>query len=95
MDDNNIPATKADIKMVMDAIRDLSDQNEKWMDEIATANEKWKDEIIRHFDIKVGQIRHDLMGANRDEISSLIDANEKHEQRLTRLEEHAGLVSMM
>lgn len=90
MDDNSAPATKADIDRMMDFMSEIYDHNKK----LLKCHEDWKDEIIRHFDIKVGQIRHDLMGANRDEISSLIDTKEKHEKRITRLEEQAGLVSM-
>jgi len=45
-----------------------------------------KDEILRHFDLTVETIRHDLLGANRDEIGVIKD-------RVTRLEKHTGLVA--
>lgn len=49
------------------------------------ANERWKNEVKRHFDVTVEKIRHDLQGANKDQIENL-------EDRLDRLEKHAGLV---
>lgn len=55
------------------------------------ANEGWKDDIIRHFDVAVEDIRHDLEGANRDEIGVLKDAKRDHEQRIVRLEQQAGI----
>lgn len=48
------------------------------------ANERWKNELLRHFDVAVETIRHDLRGAHRDRM-------ENHEQRITRLEQRAGL----
>jgi hypothetical protein len=44
-----------------------------------------KDEILRHFDLVVETIRHDLLGANRDEIESVKD-------RVGRLKRHTGLI---
>ena len=43
-----------------------------------------KEEIIRHFDLTVETIRHDLLGANADRIELLHD-------RITRVEQHVGL----
>ncbi len=55
------------------------------------ANKNWKTEIIRHFDVTVEKIRHDLHGANRDEIEVLKDSKADHEQRIVHLEKHAGV----
>jgi len=82
MEDHTTPVTKADINALMDSIGKLYD-----------ANEAWKEEIIRHFDVVVENIRHDLEGANRDEIEVLKDSKASHEQRITRLESHVGLVA--
>ena len=49
------------------------------------------DEITRHFDVVVESIRHDLIGANRDEVISLTNAKVDHEQRLLRLERTVGV----
>lgn len=42
------------------------------------------EEIKSHFDLAVENIRHDLLGANRDEIEAVKD-------RVTHLEVHTGL----
>ncbi len=55
--------------------------------------ERWKDEILRHFDVVVENIRHDLAGANRDEIQSLKNGHADHQRRITTLERHAGIVA--
>ncbi len=46
--------------------------------------ESSQQEILRHFDVTVEMIRHDLLGANTDEVASLAD-------RVNRLERHVGL----
>jgi hypothetical protein len=43
-----------------------------------------KDEILRHFDVVVETIRHDLLGINADEIELLKD-------RVIRIETRVGL----
>lgn len=70
------PATKEDIKILMEQFGKLYD-----------ANEQWKNEILRHFDVSVETIRHDLLGANKERI-------ENHEDRITRLEHHVGIGSL-
>lgn len=67
------PATKDDIKQLMESIGRVYD-----------ANQRWANEIVRHFDVTVETIRHDLLGANKDRI-------EDHEDRITRLERRAGV----
>ncbi len=66
------PASKEDITMLMGEIGKLYD-----------ANKRWKDEIMQHFDVVAENIRHDALGANRDEVERLKD-------RVTRLEEVVG-----
>jgi len=48
--------------------------------------ERGTQDVTRHFDVAVESIRHDLLGANRDEIETLKD-------RVGRLEHHTGLVA--
>jgi len=71
------PATKNDIGLLMTEMGRLYD-----------ANARWKEEIIRetkhHFDLRVEDIRYDLLGVNKDRI-------ENHEDRLRRLERHTGV----
>jgi hypothetical protein len=56
--------------------------------------EQFRDDILRHFDLTVETIRHDLEGANRDQIQVLLDGKKKLEDRVHRLERHLGLVSV-
>lgn len=84
--DPTSPATKADIKLLMDSIGKLYDANKRWKDEIVGSMDQWKDDIRGHFDVAVEQIRDDLKGANKDRI-------ENHEHRLRALEMHKGLAA--
>lgn len=71
--DPKAAATKEDIAMLMDS-------NAKMYDAMAG----WKDELKEHFDVALENVRHDLIGANKDRI-------EDHEHRLKRLETQTGL----
>ena len=84
--DSQAPATKTDVAMLMKEIAKLYGAQDRWKDEIIRQQGRWKDEIIRHFDLTVETIRHDLLGANKDDIDVLKD-------RVTRLERHTGLVA--
>lgn len=52
-----------------------------------------EDRLLRHFDLTVETIRHDLLGANRDELELIKDRNRDHERRISVLERSAGLVA--
>ena len=52
---------------------------------LLTVKEELLREIKHYFDLTVENIRHDLLGANRDEIEIIKD-------RVTRLERHTGIV---
>lgn len=84
MSDNSTPATKEDIRMLMEQIGSYFDRTESRLGDLRDEMEGSKEEIIRHFDVRVEDIRHDLLGANKDKL-------ENHEDRLVRLERHAGL----
>ena len=51
------------------------------------------DEMKRHLGVLMEEIRHDLVGAGRDEVSSLVDSKIDHEVRLLRLERSVGIVA--
>lgn len=76
------PATKEDIRLLMEQIGKLYD-----------ANARWKDEIIEHFDVAVETIRHEMKAAHHDSIDLLRDQNADHAKRIERLERHAGLAA--
>ncbi len=80
--DDQTPATKADIKALMDSIGGLYDRSERW-----------KNEIMQHFDVVVENLRHDFIWANRDAIELLKDVRIDHEDRIMRLERHADIVA--
>jgi hypothetical protein len=90
------PATKSDIKLLMDELGKLYDATERWKDELADKTQRWQllsvTETKQHFDLTVEQIRHDLLAANREQIELLRDRADGHENRITRLEQHAGYV---
>jgi iron-sulfur cluster repair protein YtfE (RIC family) len=60
----------------------LVDEFGKIRIEVGQSEERTK----RHFDLTVETIRHDLLGANRDEIETLKD-------RITRVERHLGFAA--
>jgi len=93
MAQDNAPATKLDIKMLMDEIGRLYDANLKWKEEIIEKMKKWKFEIERHFDVVAENMHHDLLGANNDEIENLKNSKDDHEKRIHKLEKHSGLVA--
>lgn len=84
--DGSALATKDDIRLLMEEIGKLYAANERWKGEleeqIAVSETRMKD----HFDLVAENIRHDFNGAFGDKI-------EQHEDRLVRLERHAGLRS--
>ncbi len=85
MKDDVTPATKGDLRELERALkRDLVYRSE--LQEMETR-------ILRHFDLTVEKIRHDLLGVNRDELEVMKDRQENHEQRITTLERSTGLVT--
>jgi hypothetical protein len=82
------PASKEDIRLLMEQIGRLYDSNERWKDEIIrevdgriAASEA---RLKHHFDLAVETIRDDLLGAHKDRI-------EDHEARIVRLERQTGV----
>ncbi len=95
--DPQAPATKQDIAMLMQEIGKLYDANERWKDdlhddmerwrnELRGDVERWKEEVKLHFDAAAENLAADFRGALSDKI-------DQHENRIARLEKHAGLRS--
>jgi len=88
--DDQSPATKKDLRLLMEQIAAYYDKTEKRIDEHQISLEKhmlqWKHEIIGEFHIVVGQLRHDFKGAFGDKLA-------QHEDRIVRLERHTGLLA--
>jgi len=85
MTHDTTPATKTDIAMLMDGMG-------RYYDKLAELVAGYKEETMRHFDVTVEKIRHDLSGANRDEIELLKDARIDHDNRLRTIETHLNIV---
>ena len=83
------PATKADIRLLMEQMGSLyrkmevrfADVFEHVDKKIAASEERTK----RHFDVVAENMRHDYLGAYKDRIENL-------DIRVQRLEHHTGLV---
>lgn len=74
-DDAMAPATKDDIRLLMEQIGKLYD-----------ANARWKEEIIGQFDLTVESIRHELKAAHHDSVELLNDQTAGHASRIKQLE---------
>jgi hypothetical protein len=67
-DDSSAPATKGDVTAVRSDMGALKN-------ELMAFVKKDGEETRRHFDVVAEDMRHDLMGANHDEIELLKDAS--------------------
>ncbi|HUY92240.1 MAG TPA: hypothetical protein VMV10_26100 [Pirellulales bacterium] len=92
-DDSTAPATKEDIRLLMEQMGKLYDADARWKDDIQNSISRWKDEIIEHFDVAVETIRHEMRAAHHDSIELLRDQTADHAKRIKRLERHAGLAA--
>lgn len=79
LNDSHAPATKGDLQYLMGNVSEQMDSIYGAIDFLYKANERWKEEIIHEFHIVAEDIRHDCLGANKDEIENL-------KIRVTRLE---------
>jgi len=77
-------ATKEDLRGLQADLARRIDEVEKRLE---ARIERGMQDVTRHFDVAVESIRHDLLGANRDEIETIKD-------RVSRLEQHAGLAAI-
>lgn len=84
--DPQSPATQADLQQVRaEMIRRFTTVDEQFQRVFEHIDRK-TEEIMRHFDVVAEQLRHDAMGANRDDIEGVKD-------RVAQLEQHCGLVA--
>ena len=81
--DPTAPATKEDVKGIMEYLT----RNEEEIHNLKQQLKGDKKEIKHHFDVVAENIHHDLLhGALNDKV-------ELHEDRILRLEQHAGLAA--
>lgn len=84
--DDQAPATKLDIHLLMAQIGDYYDRTENRMTDLERKIQESEERTKRHFDVVAETMRHDYLGAHKDRI-------ENHENRIRRLEEHSGLLT--
>lgn len=87
---DDTPATKVDIKLMMEQIGTFIDRTEKAManleDRIGVRMVEQEDRLTRHFSVVAEDLVHDFKGAFHDKL-------EQHEDRILRLEHLAGLTT--
>ena len=92
---DDTPATKGDLNLLkgeMKVLReDLRETLKQFKEEILRYIDSKQEETFGHFDLAVETIRHDLLGANHDEIEILKDGRKNHEGRIVVLEQRAGV----
>jgi len=94
MEDDNTPATKADIQRLLDAAVDALKTNARQLtDELKNDAEDHKEDLKRDFRVVVEKAHADILGAKKDQVELLKDRSEDHEQRIKRLEVTAGLAA--
>jgi phage host-nuclease inhibitor protein Gam len=87
IDQGRVPATKGDLQEFIAHIERVIGDLQNDMDRKFTALREEHAETRRHFDVVAENIRHDLLkGALNDKV-------EQHEDRIIRLEQHAGLIA--
>jgi len=84
-DDPQSPATQADLQQVRAEMHERFTTTDEQFQRIFGHIDRQAAEIMRHFDVVAEQLRHDALGANRDDIEIVKD-------RVTRLEHYTGLV---
>ncbi len=87
MNDDSTPATKGDLRELERTLR------ARLVVSLKSDLQEMETRILHHFDLTVETIRHDLLGANHDEIEAMKDRQENHERRISTLERSAGLVT--
>ena len=94
-DQSQSPATKKDVKLLMEQMgkfyerthREMLDVKEGLVTEMDRKISASEDRIKHYFDVVAENIKHDfLRGALPDKI-------EQHEDRIIRLEQHAGFAA--
>jgi len=80
--DSQAPATKEDVKGIMEYLV----KNEEKIHNLAKEMKESEKRMKRHFDVVAENIKHDLLhGALHDKV-------EQHEDRIQTLEQHTSLV---
>ena len=72
-------------KYIHDQIQELKTELYEYIENKAV-------ETHRHMGVIADELRHDALGANKDQIELLKDTDGKHEKRIHRLEARAGIV---
>jgi predicted nucleic acid-binding Zn-ribbon protein len=98
-DDHTAPATKEDIRMLMEEFGKMWQWKAQLEDRFVSVEEQigqlvvGQRDIKDHFDVVAENIREDFRSANREEIEVIKDRQECHDQRITALEHSMGMVA--
>ncbi len=85
-DDPQAPATQENLQQVRAETRERFTTMDEQFQRVFEHIDRKANEIMHYFDVIAEQLRHDAMGANRDDIEGVKD-------RVTQLERHCGLVA--
>jgi flagellar basal body-associated protein FliL len=95
--DDQAVATKADIRMLMDAIGKMYDdtanwedeiraENVQWKEELKAENAQWKEELKRHMTLVTETILSEFRSIHQDKIHMVDDKVNNHEKRIHKIE---------
>ncbi len=102
-DDSSAPATKQDIRMLMDEfgkmwqwkaqVEDRFDVLEERVELLNQDMKRYFAESKEHFDLIAENIREDFRSANREEIEVIKDTQKRDGNRITVLEQTMGIAA--
>jgi translation initiation factor 2 beta subunit (eIF-2beta)/eIF-5 len=95
MNKENEPATNKELDQAVEqlaqAMKTSSDRIEKRITNLESSIATMKDEIVREFHVVAENIHRDVAAANQDEISAMKNTDQSLGQRVTSLEQRAGI----
>jgi phosphopentomutase len=80
------PATKEDIRLLMESLGQHADATQRQIREV-------EERMTKHFDLAIEIVRHDLEGAHRDRLANYDQKLDRHDARLHRVERQLGLAA--
>lgn len=96
-DDSTAPATKEDIRLIMEQIGNLHQSTHNWKEEIIEHMDNWSSEMMGKMDIWKKELKEhfDLVTENQlyDFKGIFKDRTEDHDRRIKRLEQKTGIAA--
>lgn len=93
-----VAATRADLNLLRtEILSEIDDKIDQTFDRHFAMLRKemsdWKDDLVGRYKLTEEAMRHDLLGANRDQFSLFKNTDDDHESRIRRLEKFNGLIA--